>query len=315
VESIEQGSDTAEVSKKPPTRNMYVCTYYPNVTDATAASRGAVQPGSVLLNVDVELRPVRTVRVTGRLTNGITGKPAPSGLVGLTPRINSSRFAGGGAANLAVALCSNVTVEVKDPSGRFEFRNVPSGSYWAEGQISGDDDALTGLVPDEVGDTDLEGAVVETGDGAELNGRVGVETGAPFDLSRLSISLGPALYLCPCLAHDHADGAFVVFDLPPATYLLIVKDLPSGYYLKSAHFGGQNVLDADLTLDTGSSGRLDVVLASPGRRIQAKRRHVCAPNEHKKKKRRPRGKRSAAFVRLRKKYRGLRKTRSPLHSP
>jgi len=58
-------------------------------------------------------------------------------------------------------------MEVKDPLGRFEFRNVPSGSYWAEGQISGDDEALTGLVSVEVGDTDVEGVLVEAGDGVD----------------------------------------------------------------------------------------------------------------------------------------------------
>ncbi|HEY6289981.1 MAG TPA: carboxypeptidase-like regulatory domain-containing protein [Terriglobia bacterium] len=265
LESIEREPETTEVSKKPPTQNVYACTYYPNVTDPTAASSVAVQPGIAQPNMDIEMRSVRTVRVRGHLINGVTGKPAPSGLVGLTARINSSAFPGGGAANEAVALYSNVTVEVKDPSGRFEFGKVPSGSYWAEGQISGDDKTLTGLVSVEVGDTNVEGVLVEAGDGVELKGQVRVERGTAFDFSGLSISLGWADLPLPYLkAPPSTNGAFAFEYVPPATYSLIVKNLPSGYYLNSARFGGVDVLDAGVTLGTGSSGQLDILLSSPG---------------------------------------------------
>ncbi|HXJ96048.1 MAG TPA: hypothetical protein VMT20_24680 [Terriglobia bacterium] len=184
IESIGQSPDTSESSKRPAAVNVYPCTYYPNATDPRTASSVALAPGSVLSNIDVELQPVNMVRVRGRLMNGESGKPAPSGLVGLNARTNSSALPVGGAANLAAALCSNITVEVKDPSGRFEIPNVPSGSYWAQGQIQEDEKFLTGRVSVEVGDTDVDDVVVMAGDPVELRGRVRLEPGAPFDFSQ-----------------------------------------------------------------------------------------------------------------------------------
>lgn len=246
--------------------SVYPCTYYPNATDPETATSVVLAPGSVLSNIDVELHPANGVRVSGRLENGASGKPASSGLVGLNPRTNSSTPPVGGAANFAAALCSNMTVEVKDPSGRFEIRNVPSGTYWAQGQIQEDDKFLTGRVPVEVADADMDGVVVTAGEGAELKGRVRVEPDAPVDFSRLRISLGlldesalPWLSLQP-----KSDGSFELSGAPPATYRLTVKGLPAGYYLKSARLAGVDVLDAGVSLDSTNHGSLDVILASPG---------------------------------------------------
>lgn len=251
AESIEQPPDTSEGVKRPMSRKLYVCTYYPNTTDPGTAGIFTVQPGTVLPNIDVELDPVNTMRVSGRLMNGLTGKPAPSGWVGLNPRTDGSALPAGEAANLAIMLCGNITVEVKDPSGKFEFPSVPAGSYWAEGQISDNDRPLTGRVPVEVGDTDVDGVMLTASDGAELKGQVRVEPGAPFDFSRLSISLGPVDLPVPELSvQPKADGTFAREALPlreddkpvPATVYVVPEPLrlnrPDLYFSTSTNGDG-----------------------------------------------------------------------------
>jgi protocatechuate 3,4-dioxygenase beta subunit len=97
----------------------YVTTFFPRTTDPSAAVPVDVTPGAQLRNIDVAMRKMRAVTVTGRVSNEI---PASSGADG-SQRMSvmlAPRAAGMGSVNTRGA---SVT-----PQGTFEIRSVTPGA-------------------------------------------------------------------------------------------------------------------------------------------------------------------------------------------
>jgi hypothetical protein len=57
---------------------------------------------------------------------------------------------------------------------------------------------------------------------------------------------------------------FVVNDATKGDYQVSLTDLPHGTYVKSIRFGGADVLNNGLHIDSRSTGQLDIVLSSHG---------------------------------------------------
>lgn len=69
---------SGEAGFGPQRRARYARTWYPNVTDQTAASVVEVAPGKVAENIDIKLgEPLKTYSVQGRAVDATTGKPVP----------------------------------------------------------------------------------------------------------------------------------------------------------------------------------------------------------------------------------------------
>jgi hypothetical protein len=57
------------------------------------------------------------------------------------------------------------------------------------------------------------------------------------------------------------DGSFKIEAIAPSKYAVNLIFLPQGYYLKSADFGGADVIHSGLDLSSGNGGTIQVVLA------------------------------------------------------
>jgi hypothetical protein len=216
-----------------------VTTWYPGAPDSSGASALTASAGAVLDGIDITLLRSRGFRVTGRVVGHPFGSRPPLTLLPLTD------FDIGD-------LHPHTTV--KDASGDFEFRNVPSGAYRLDGRNASTIVTVAG--------NDVEGVRLEFGAPGEIRGRVTVEGDLPPPTS------GEAF-----LTYDGRRGTTMTFrpDLTfQATYVEdrkyaveVMYPAVSKLYVKSVRSGDRDVLSEGLAFHGGKVS-LDVVLASDG---------------------------------------------------
>jgi hypothetical protein len=110
----------------PPTagqRRAYPATFFPGARNATDAAGFEIGYGDVRSAVDIQLRPLPAVRVSGRV-QGFSGAP-PAMLLRLMA-----------AGNERLGFGSEAATTVVEPDGTFTFLNVPDGSYTILAQAS-----------------------------------------------------------------------------------------------------------------------------------------------------------------------------------
>ena len=95
----------------------YPATFYPGVGTVADAATLDISYNDTRTGIDIQVRPVPAVRVSGRLTTP-SGEPAPQVLLRLMP-VGTERLGFGSEA-------ATTTV---DTDGSFVFLNVPAGSY------------------------------------------------------------------------------------------------------------------------------------------------------------------------------------------
>lgn len=111
----------------PPAANgsmqIYRTTFYPSASTAGAAAAIALAAGEERTGVTVALRPVRAMRVSGRLVAPDGSAPPP-----MTLRLSGEAMAGVTRDSLGEVGLDPVT-GVSDASGRFTMLGVPAGDY------------------------------------------------------------------------------------------------------------------------------------------------------------------------------------------
>jgi beta-lactamase regulating signal transducer with metallopeptidase domain len=134
----------------------FVLVYFPGTTDFTTASPVDVRPGDSIggLNFGVSAGQVRSRHVRGRAVDG-NGQPVTTGSVLAIPR----------------SLHPNATIPsaLLDSNGRFDIGGVVPGGYYI---VAGNP---VGIVPIDVGGSDVENIVVTSKPGFDLNGRITIE--------------------------------------------------------------------------------------------------------------------------------------------
>jgi len=243
----------------------YAPLYYPGTSDPGGAAQVEVQAGGET-PVDFNLAPVPAVRVRGRIVSAALNRPGIGVNITLVRRLTGGpNFQGQTSVNLA--------------EGTFEIRNVPPGSYALVAQMWDNGKQYNALEPLEVGSTDVEGITLQPTLGSEIRGRVRVEGAtesgatrgnAQVNIGGLQVSLQPLdpLPIGVQPATIEADGSFVLKDVPDGSYALNVCCLPQDLYLKAARLGGDDVLDAGLTLSEGHpAGPLEITVSAAGGHI------------------------------------------------
>jgi hypothetical protein len=100
--------------------------------------------------------------------------------------------------------------------------------------------------------------------GIKLSGKL-LAAGADVDVTKMSVFLsGPSGLERFGWAEIKKDGTFSFPDLRSTTYGVQVNNLPDGWYLNSASFGGDNVLDNGLRLDESPGTNTLDVTVKPG---------------------------------------------------
>jgi protocatechuate 3,4-dioxygenase beta subunit len=106
---------------------MYRTTYYPSATAATSATQIAIAAEAERTDVTITMRPVPSVRVSGRLVAPGGSAPAP-----MTLRLSGDATAGVVTRPMPSGLAEigfEVATGMSDQAGRFTFIGVPPGEY------------------------------------------------------------------------------------------------------------------------------------------------------------------------------------------
>ena len=256
-----------------------ITTFYPNGADVSSAVAVDVAAGAEMRGTDIRLLQAKVYAVRGKAVD-------PSGIPP-TAFLTLARKESG--SNLPAVLNGGGSSQVL-PDGTFEFRNIVPGTYVLQLTqvigVNGNPPAdLTGRMEVTVGDSNIDNLVLPLVPHPEITGTVALEDGDIASLvkpaqnisgvaaagsavrprpGRLALTLfqaesGPGGAVS---AQVKEDGTFQFSSVGLNKYALNAGSLPQGTYLKSARFGGQDVLHAVIDTTSGTGGRLELVLSS-----------------------------------------------------
>lgn len=245
----------------------YVTTYYPGVTDVTAATPIEIVAGRSVSGMDITIRKSQVFRVRGKVTGTIPNQSTQQLRVMVMPREGFLGFIGGnGSGNIG-----------KD--GSFELTGVQPGSFVVaavtmEGMLQ-----VLARQSVDIANRNVDGVVLTLQPLGELRGTVKVEgdpkttdVAAQNNTSQQQtlharitlISMdGPTLNQ-PNVA-TNSDGTFVVPNVAPGKYRINVFGTPEGTYLKSVLLENQDVLASGFDLSQGAgASTVQIILSAAG---------------------------------------------------
>ena len=261
---------TSPVGSGAAENEAHIPTFFPSTGNGSLAKAIDVAPRADIRGIDITALPLRTHRVRGSLANGTAGTPpGANAQVRLLPSAPNS-----GPQYQATADAN---------TGAFEFPKVVPGSYVVYSTVGGPN-GPKGRAVLEVGNQDIESVSLIMTAGFSLPFQVRVE-GAPgptTDLARLRVNLRPDPAItglpAPGVAPS-AEGSAAIAGIIAGNYRLYVSPflnapgaanaalpsaaVPAGmqdFYVKSAQWGAQDVLNNGLVLDTQPEGSLEIVL-------------------------------------------------------
>jgi hypothetical protein len=238
--------------------------FYPGVADVAQASVVEVDSAGELGGLDFNLKHQESHRIRGRVID-----EEPNSSPDSSKSLHLYYLGGGFPTGDDVG--SDWSYARPSADGTFEFRDIVPGLY----AIAYSDSPVRGLVTVRVGNSDIENikmTLTET----TVNGRIRMEHGPITEDIRkyMGFHLVPAL-LNGALSGDNLlaefsalesrdldeDGKFVIEDALPLDYRLEVGWLPAESYIKSARFGGVDILSQPF--HSGDAGAvLEIVIAS-----------------------------------------------------
>lgn len=232
-----------------PVRAGYAPTYYPGVSDLARAQTLKLKPGETFDGVVMQLRPVSSRNLSGKVT-GTAG--AVRALLFLVPSAGS-------------AVASPMQTQ-SDETGKYEFRNVPPGRYNLQAIKIPEEPAEISVRVVEIQDNDVVGFNVSVEKRASLRGRIVTDDGSALpNLSRTSVNLGLAggsTLPFGSGGRIGADGTFEVTNMSQGMFTAGLSNLPAGYFIKSAKFGRAEAWITPFTFTGERDDILEITVSS-----------------------------------------------------
>lgn len=238
----------------------YVPAYYPAANDRAHAIALVVRAGDELAGIDMNLVPVRTVHVRGRVINARTASPSNEAEVTLLSDQGETVFSPGRSFS----------------AGAFEFRGVPPGSYVVVAQQPStpkEPKTMWGWTSVDVKETDVEHVDVVVSPGADVTGHIRVEGKTAEDFSKEIGSMVGVLEpqeaqslasLTPDIdnASVKPDGTFIFREVPEGSYRINFFPVPAGFYLRSSD--ASDTFEVGITVSRGHSPLTLELVLNPG---------------------------------------------------
>jgi hypothetical protein len=260
---------------------IYPTLFYPSATSSTDASSVTLTSGQDFSGVEIQLRPMPSLRITGT----IAGPDGPARNLGV-------RLIPASAQNLELDNNFESASSATDANGAFTFLGVTAGQYVIRAQrlarpdgpgavvtytttsggstmissavMPGDaassgvaDAGLFAQLPVTVGDRDVDGVSLALRRGARVSGRAVFEGSAPQPnaaaLQALTVYLTPA---APGASTSPSvrvgpDSQFVTVGSAPGRYFVTVNGTaPPGWSLQNPTFEGRNTDESPLDLQS-----------------------------------------------------------------
>ncbi len=245
---------------------IYALTYYPGTLDEKQAGMLQVTAGGTAV-ANFGVLTSRTYSVSG--TVQVAGNPR-----------NMQMF--------LVSTTGQTEAQGLGDGGKFEFRNITSGTYVAQivdrtATREGQPQAHTEMIasPIVVSDADVTGLQLQPVEGGAVSGQVRTEDGETLDWANMMVSLarmtegeGSGL---PQMAEFGGvggtvplkeDGSFAMGEVAAGRYRALLgghSEKMRGYYMKSVTQDGRDVADSGFTVSGETV--LDVVVSAKGASI------------------------------------------------
>lgn len=292
---------------------VYPVVYFPAAATPGQASAITIRSGEERAGIDLQVRPVRGVRVTGTVM-GPDG-PVATTAVRLVPAVSDDALEP-----------LDVAATITDSSGAFTFPAVPAGSYVLRVvrlprppvdvdqmhrvsvvpsgamTISGPpaapppgpppiprDATLVAQMPLGVGDRDLTDLIVPLTAGPRMSGRIEfegtIETPSTQSITGMRITLDPADGSSPSdgtlaltTGRPEENGEFRTYGVPPDRYIVRVSPLPAGWFLKSALYQNRDIADLPVELTSKDVSGVVITFTDRPSGISGTVRGTSGPN-------------------------------------
>jgi protocatechuate 3,4-dioxygenase beta subunit len=242
---------------------IYRTTFYASGTSVAEATVVTLRSGEERTGIDFQLHPVATTQVSGTVM-GPTG-PQPFMGLKLVP-VWTEQFTNEGGILISVTM--------SDARGAFTFLGIPPGQYALRAvrnppatrpagpqQPPGPfpippDPTLWASMPVTVGDSPEANLVLSLRTGLRLRGQVTFEGDAakpaPDRLAQMIVDVQPADgsgdgvfgilgFDTPLLGRVDREGRVATYGIPAGKFILDVRNVPPGWWLKSAMAGGRDI--------------------------------------------------------------------------
>jgi hypothetical protein len=264
---------------------VYPTAYYPAAATAGQAGIVSVRSGEERTGVDLQVRPLRGIRVSGTLM-GPDGPSITTG-VRLIPAADDDSIdpidvattltdSGGaftfpavpaGSYVLRVVRVPRPPVNVEEmtritvvPSGTMTISSTPAGPASGPPPVPRDA-TLVAQMPLSVGDQDLTDLIVWLGAGPRVSGRIEfdgtIDRPSAASITGMRITLDPADgsrladgTLATQTGRPEESGEFRTYGVPPGRYVVRISTLPTGWFLKSAAYQNRDIADLPLELES-----------------------------------------------------------------
>jgi len=259
-------------------------TYYPSAVDSQAAIALDVAPGAELRGIDIRVQQAKMFAIRGKVEGAaganITLQAVPKEV------INNSNI---------ISQLSQSGASARPPEYTFELGNLVPGTYLIvprmQSVVNGTPTQRAGNpVEVIVVDRDITALTVPITAGAPITGTVTFEGGDQKSLAtassqnsellaaaaaagvvlnvpgiRPTVGLIPAWSGTPQVSASsqiNEAGEIRLEGVAPGKYQITMNGMPTGSYLKSAKFGGEDALRKGIDLSSGGGGVLDIVISN-----------------------------------------------------
>src|SRR5688500_13683967 len=227
-------------------------TYYPGTPNVNEATRITLKAGQEMSGASFALIVARMARVRGRVVNS-RGEPSSGMSAMLTP------------ADPYGMVMMNMNNAMIGADGTFEFVNVAPGRYNIQirtmGGMQQSPNSEFALMPITVSNDDLDNVIVTTNVGAIARGVIVTDDGQPlpFRANQVQVFAQPlepqTMFMGPSQNRVQDDYSFEMTGLFDRRRMTASAGMPgtgpSGWYLKSVLYDGQDIIDTGVEFAPG----------------------------------------------------------------